>query len=133
MESLGNSHTWRLAFFSGWNQWPIPNFANISWQLLLLRREKKERTLVVPIGSVIPNFDSEIILPNLLLNKGVDFISPPSFSPILVHGFAEMVKSHLLNGGTDGQLYNKCAFCVNPQCEYTKHILMKNKSLRKQL
>lgn len=124
MEGLGNSHTWRVAFYSSWDHWPTFNAETITWQLCLFRREKKERTLVVPINSVLPNFDTEIVLPNLLVNKGVDLVVPPAKSTALVNGLAEMVKNQLLGGGADAQVRNRCAFCINPRCEYTKSLLI---------
>lgn len=123
IERMGNAYPWRVAFYSGWNQWPVINPETITWQLHLFRREKKERTMVVPVTAIFPSFDTEAVLPNILVNKGVDFVPPPTFSPTLVHGFAELVKNQLLGGGFDAQLSNRCPMCINPRCEYTKRML----------
>lgn len=69
MEHLDQAMPWKFALFSGWDQWPATTLENIKLQLHLLRREKQYRTLVVPITSIMPSFESETLLPNIVKNE----------------------------------------------------------------
>lgn len=69
MEHLNEVMPWKLAWFSSWDQWPVTTLESIKLQLYFLRREKRYRTLAVPIASLIPSFESEILLPNILQNE----------------------------------------------------------------
>ncbi|MCP9260083.1 BMA-FECL-1 [Dirofilaria immitis] len=84
--------------------------------LYFLRREKRYRTLVVPIASLMPCFESETLLPNILQNEGVNLLSPPGFSPVLAHGFAELIKNHLMGRRASSQLSCRCKFCFSSHC-----------------
>ncbi|OZC12807.1 hypothetical protein X798_00441 [Onchocerca flexuosa] len=116
MEHLNEVLPWKLAWFSGWDQWPATTLESIKLQLYFLRREKRYRTLIVPIASLIPSFESETLLPNILQNEGVDLLSPPGFSPVLAHGFAELIKNHLMGRRASSQLSCRCKFCFSSHC-----------------
>uniref|UniRef100_A0A915PJD6 Uncharacterized protein n=1 Tax=Setaria digitata TaxID=48799 RepID=A0A915PJD6_9BILA len=116
MEHLNEALPWKLAWFSGWDQWPATTLESIKLQLYLFRRDRRYRTLVVPIASLIPSFESESLLPNILQNEGVDLLSPPPFSPVLAHGFAELIKNHLMGRRASSQLSCRCKFCFSSLC-----------------
>ncbi|KAL3997929.1 Ferrochelatase family protein [Acanthocheilonema viteae] len=116
MEHLNEAVPWKLAWFSGWDQWPATTLESINLQLYFLRREKRHRTLVVPIASIMPSFESETLLPYILQNEGVDLLSPPGFSPVLAHGFAELIKNHLMGRRPSSQLSCRCKFCFSSRC-----------------
>lgn len=69
MEHLNDAVPWKLAWFGGWDQWPATTLESIKLQLYFLRREKRYRTLVVPIASIMPSFESETLLPYILQNE----------------------------------------------------------------
>ncbi|KAK6106514.1 Ferrochelatase family protein [Brugia pahangi] len=116
MEHMNEAVPWKLAWFSGWDQWPATTLESINLQLYFLRREKRYRTLVVPIALIMPSFESESLLPNILQNEGVDLLSPPGFSPVLAHGFAELIKNHLMGRRASSQLLHRCKFCFSSRC-----------------
>uniref|UniRef100_A0A0R3RTQ5 Ferrochelatase n=1 Tax=Elaeophora elaphi TaxID=1147741 RepID=A0A0R3RTQ5_9BILA len=116
IEHLNEAVPWKLSWFSGWDQWPVTTLENIKSQLYFLRREKRYRTLVVPIAAIMPSFESETLLPYILQNEGVDLLSPPGFSPVLAHGFAELIKNHLMGRRPSSQLSCRCKFCFSSRC-----------------
>lgn len=48
--------------------------------------------------------------------QGVDLLSPPAFSPVLAHGFAELIKNHLMGRRPSSQLSYRCKFCFSSRC-----------------
>ncbi|CAG9537712.1 unnamed protein product [Cercopithifilaria johnstoni] len=116
MEYLNEVVPWKLAWYSGWDQWPTTTLESIKLQLYFLRRERRYRTLVVPIASIMPSFESETLLPYILQNEGVDLLSPPGFSPVMAHGFAELIKNHLMGRRPSSQLSYRCKFCFSSRC-----------------
>lgn len=48
--------------------------------------------------------------------QGVDLLSPPRFSPVLAHGFAELIKNHLMGRRASSQLSCRCKFCFSSRC-----------------
>uniref|UniRef100_A0A183DFS6 Radical SAM protein n=1 Tax=Gongylonema pulchrum TaxID=637853 RepID=A0A183DFS6_9BILA len=127
MDHLNQALPWKLAWFGGWDQWPATTVESIQMQLYLLRRDKYYRTLVVPITSHIPSFETESILPMILQNTGVDLLSPPDYSRILAHGFAELIKNHLMGRRASARLSCRCRFCFSSRCSLRKAMLLPEK------
>ncbi|KHN80432.1 Dihydroorotate dehydrogenase (quinone), mitochondrial [Toxocara canis] len=124
VHQLDDRVAWRLAWYGGWEQWPVSTVSeSIPVQLYLLRRDGKLRTLVVPVTSLFPTFDTETLLPKLFSKRGVEFVNPASNSPVLIHGLAEIVKNHLLGRPTSAQFSTRCLACFNPRCHFTRTVL----------
>ncbi|VDK42696.1 unnamed protein product [Anisakis simplex] len=76
MNQLEDRLAWRTAWFGAWDQWPSSNlFESIPMQLYLLRRDNKQHTLVVPITSIFPDFNTQALLPRIL-PKEVSLLFP---------------------------------------------------------
>lgn len=48
--------------------------------------------------------------------QGVDFLAPPAYSPVLAHGFAELIKNHLMGRRTSACSSTRCKLCFNFRC-----------------
>ncbi|CAJ0944305.1 unnamed protein product, partial [Mesorhabditis belari] len=102
MAELDFAVPYDLAYFNGWNQWNLPIIDGLSLKARhfskLLPNEKK--VAIVPITSFHSTFDTYSILPDLVDKmEGYSLVQPPedpSNSTILVNGFAELIKNHLL-------------------------------------
>ncbi|MFH4973795.1 hypothetical protein AB6A40_000504 [Gnathostoma spinigerum] len=124
IEHLRNCVPWRIAWFGGWDSWPAFTFESIRIQLFFLRKNGKNKTLVVPVTSPFPSYDTETVLPNLICDQSVDLVYPSSKSPVLIHGLAEIIKNHLLLGRpTSAQFLTHCKFCMSGMCDQTRAVL----------
>ncbi|VDN39845.1 unnamed protein product [Gongylonema pulchrum] len=58
---------------------------------------------------------------------GVDLLSPPDYSRILAHGFAELIKNHLMGRRASARLSCRCRFCFSSRCSLRKAMLLPEK------
>ncbi|KAE9421675.1 hypothetical protein Angca_000114, partial [Angiostrongylus cantonensis] len=82
-----------------------------------------KRIAIVPISSLLPDFDTLSVLPSITqsLDKSV-LIQPEGGDAVLLEGVAEGIKNHLL-GRRSAQLRSRCNWCRNRHCEEMRTML----------
>ena len=97
-ESYPRAVPWRVGFYNPWHQfWPPVSTHTIANRIKDLRKNDRKKTLVVPLGEFFPNFDTQTVLPSLIQNhEDTRLLAPESLDQALVHSFAEVVKTSLL-------------------------------------
>ncbi|KAE9554607.1 hypothetical protein FO519_002167 [Halicephalobus sp. NKZ332] len=97
-ESYPRAVPWRVGFYAPWHQfWPPVSTNTISERIKDLRKNDRTKTLVVPLGEFFPNFDTQTILPSLIeKHENTRLLPPESLDQALVHSFAEVIKTSLL-------------------------------------
>jgi protoheme ferro-lyase len=90
---------WRTAFYSSFDQsWPPLTQNTIQNQVKNLRKNGRNKTLVIPLSELFQNFDTETILPSLIQAQSNATLLPPDqqIDKALIHSITEVVKNSLL-------------------------------------
>jgi protoheme ferro-lyase len=97
-DSYPKAIPWRISFHSSWDQfWPPLTQMTIQNQVKNLRKNGRNKTLVIPFSELFQNFDTQTILPSLISTQSnVDLLAPEITDKSLIHSITEVVKNSLL-------------------------------------
>lgn len=96
-DSYPRAVPWRIAFYSPWDQvWPALTRQTIPNQVKNLRKNGRNKILVVPLASFFQDYDTETILPQLCSQPNVKLLSPKGNDKALTISITEVVKNSLL-------------------------------------
>ncbi|KAK5976183.1 hypothetical protein GCK32_022317, partial [Trichostrongylus colubriformis] len=68
MAGLDDSYPWRLSFFNSWDQWNLPlrDSTKAQTKRLAAHISPNKRIALVPVTSIIPDFNTFSVVPNIV-------------------------------------------------------------------
>ncbi|CAD5208827.1 unnamed protein product [Bursaphelenchus xylophilus] len=88
----------RVAFYPSWDYiYPFRSFSSINSQLKDLNKFGHKNPLIVPLGTLFPDFDTQTIIPTIVQGKtNVQLLRPQGPEKSLLHSMTELAKTQIL-------------------------------------